>query len=65
MSEGSTEDQLHRPAPGALEHLITAGFIKQAYTIMRLPLTLQKRKELFLELAAKMADAIEAATQRG
>lgn len=44
---------------------ITAGFIKQAYTIMRLtlPITPEERKEMFLRLAAEMADAIESATQ--
>ena len=34
------------------------------YTIMRLPPALRKRKELFLKLAAEMADAIETAAQR-
>ena len=57
------KDQLHRPAQ-AHWSTIAAGFIKQAYTIMRLPPALRKRKELFLKLAAEMADAIETATQR-
>lgn len=45
--------------------IITAGFIKQAYTVMRLtlPLSPEERKELFIRLCAEMADAIEAATK--
>ena len=44
---------------------ITAGFIKQAYTIMRLtlPLEPEERKELFLRMAGAMADEIEVATK--
>jgi hypothetical protein len=44
---------------------IIAGFIKQAYTIMRLTLPIEpdERKALFLKLAAEMADAIEEATR--
>lgn len=45
--------------------IITAGFIKQAYTVLRLTLpgTPEERKELFVRLCAEMADAIEAATK--
>lgn len=52
-------------ADGYSNGTITAGFIKQAYTIMRLTLAIepQERNELFLKPAAEMAGVIEEATR--
>jgi len=45
--------------------IITAGLIKQSYSVMRLTLAIEpaERKAMFLRLAAEMADAIEEATR--
>lgn len=45
--------------------IITGGFIKQAYTVMRLtvPGTPEERKALFLEMAAEMAGRVEEASR--
>lgn len=64
------KDTLQRVVEKALEDgyshgTITAAFIKQAYTIIRLtvPIDAAERKDLFLEMADAMVDEIEAATQ--